>query len=67
MGLGPAEMAVGDVVTVMRKAYLPILLRTLYNSAYHHIGMCFVLGLSNEEAVELENRGKLKLQTFTIE
>jgi hypothetical protein len=61
IGLRLPEMAVGDIVTVIRKAYLPVLLRESITSVYHHVRIYFILGLSNEEAMELERYGKLKL------
>lgn len=50
VGIGPADMKIGDLVVVLRGAELPFILRRLVN--YHHVGSAYVHGIMYGEAVK---------------
>ncbi|XXG96454.1 serine/threonine-protein kinase HAL4/sat4 [Hypoxylon texense] len=72
LGIGMRGLRQGDLVCDVRCDKLPILLRKLEspgpdNSRFEFVGRCYVSGLSNDEAVDLVDKGELKIETFEIQ
>jgi hypothetical protein len=65
LGVGPLEMRAGDKVCVLAYCESPVILRQS-DANWIHVGTCFVLGLSDEEAYEMIDEGKLKVEEFLI-
>jgi hypothetical protein len=65
LGGGPLEMRAGDKVCVLARCESPVILRQS-GANWIHVGTCFVLGLSDGEAYEMIDEGKLKVEEFLI-
>lgn len=65
LGGGPLEMRAGDKVCVLAHCESPVILRQS-GANWIHVGTCFVLGLSDGEAYEMIDEGKLKVEEFLI-
>jgi Heterokaryon incompatibility protein (HET) len=52
-GIGPAAMAVRDVVGVLYGFDLPVILRHVEGDKYRFVGECYVHDLMNERAIEI--------------
>ncbi|OTB05523.1 hypothetical protein M426DRAFT_10566 [Hypoxylon sp. CI-4A] len=71
LGIGPAGMRQGDLVSAMDGVTLPVLLResSFLNEDepwLEHVGCCYVLGLSDGETYEIIRRGGSALQVFEM-
>ena len=65
LGGGPLAMRAGDKVCVLAHCKSPVILRQS-DANWIHVGTCFVLGLSDREAYEMIDEGKLKVEEFLI-
>lgn len=59
LGLGPSAMQEGDVVAILRGSSCPCLLRPLGREDYRFVGVVYVYGIMEGEAVlDAKDRGK---------
>ncbi|KAH6975010.1 heterokaryon incompatibility protein-domain-containing protein [Ilyonectria sp. MPI-CAGE-AT-0026] len=65
-GLGPAATQAGDVVCVLRGAFIPTVVRPATNHHYTIIGECFVHGIMDGEMVDSVNKGRSSWQPFSF-
>jgi hypothetical protein len=65
LGGGPLDMRAGDKVCVLAHCKSPVILRQS-GANWIHVGTCFVLGLSDGEAYEMIDEGKLEVEEFLI-
>ncbi|KAH8746729.1 hypothetical protein F5882DRAFT_422687 [Hyaloscypha sp. PMI_1271] len=65
LGIGPRGMLPGDQICVIDTYATPLVLRRV-DSHYSLVGVCFVLGLSEGEPVEMVKNKLLEVQEFQI-
>jgi hypothetical protein len=65
LGIGPRGMLPGDQICVIDRYAAPLVLRQV-DSHYILVGVCFVLGLSEGEPVEMVKNKLLEVQEFRI-
>jgi hypothetical protein len=59
------KVKAGDLICVLKGLPTPVILRP-QGSKFTFVGICFLMGLMDGEAVELVRHGKRELETFTI-
>ncbi|OCK98442.1 HET-domain-containing protein [Cenococcum geophilum 1.58] len=74
LGLAPAATQVGDLICILYGCSVPVVLRKIVNEnsdadKYHYklIGECYIHGMMNGEACELQKKSERERQLFEIQ
>jgi hypothetical protein len=66
LGLGPASMMSGDIVTVLFGGNVPYVLRPLENGQWHFVGECYLDGYMRGEALDNEGKDATSQEWFEL-
>jgi hypothetical protein len=66
LGLGPASIMSGDIVTVLFSGNVPFVIRPLENGQWHFVGECYLDGYMRGEALDNEGKDATSQEWFEL-